>query len=123
MQHFGFSKFRHFFLCELDLDRRIHICSYVELYMDRTIHIFYSPGNIWILDFSYFLIILRTFFNGGLGRAGGRGGPGIGGSGDRGSGAGGGGANGDNPPYRWVNPVSPGQVQTRSPPGTFLTSK
>ena len=28
--------------------------------------IFYYPGNIWILDFQYFLIMLRTFFIGDL---------------------------------------------------------
>ena len=32
--------------------------------------IFSYPGNIWILDFSYFLIILKTFFNGGPGGRG-----------------------------------------------------
>ena len=55
-----------------------YIRSYVELYMDRTIHIFCHPGNIWRTDFPYFLLILNSFFKGGPGgrRAGGVGGRG-----------------------------------------------
>ena len=90
---------------ELYLDRTIHICSYVEPYMDRTIHICFYV-ELYIMDRT---IHICSYVN----VAGGRGGsPAVAGGGD-GDGGDGGGGDGDVP-----TTLPSGQTPGPSRPGT-----